>query len=609
MNRRQIIVIIMFLVLLTLGGALIYFALFQTDESTAPSDTSADVPAQCRKFGANYALGVGNLLSIGIDEPVIRSASLGMGYQLLTVEGSDEISLTGTSQYINEGLRYGVKTILRICSSGGNCAFQDPNVFVDFARQLRDRTNGEFFVLAGPNEPITEDSWLVGTQPGDPTGSAPATARYMNSIINGVIDLRNQDQRYNDIKLLSFSFNGTRPDFSNFVAALRDNEAQFNLLDGIAINIYNSNNGRISDFLNTAKTVFGPDEKPFYITETGMIEVRNAGVPKTTAIENFINEANALRDDNQVEAFLWFAAFGYNTGDENESFEYNQISDEQYLRIANSGNQICNINDPNPSQEPIPTDSDEVTCEDLRPVFIVNGQLLAGTGELLRINIDEFLSLQLSVTASNGNSFGDFDGNLYLQTPDNSEVEISGAEESFGVDPPYQVGEYTLTPALSASELCEEQSASVIVTGQSPTPSPTDQPETTTEPSSTPTPSQTPVVVTSIVSPSPTDTESTSIPTITQSPSLTPNPSTTDVAAGKSSSPTPSQISGGGVQVSQTNITPTLQSKKIPDTSIMTNKSFFILIGVSLLLTGTGLYLYSRKQRSNLSLSVDKTDD
>ena len=84
-------------------------------------------------------------------------------------------------------------------------------------------------------------------------------ADYMNAIIAGAGNLSN-------VKLLSPAFNMTSYTFDDIVNAMGQNGAKFGELDGIAGNVYNVENHRITDWLDEKLANPNITGKSIYLT-------------------------------------------------------------------------------------------------------------------------------------------------------------------------------------------------------------------------------------------------------------------------------------------------------------------------------------------------------
>lgn len=330
----------MLIIVILLG---IGFAVWQLtlNQNISPEDTSADVPDACYKLGINYA--VYNVDDTYTDSNA-RAESLNLGYILLIGKWDGE--QYSIADDFNDALDRGITPIFRICDSSSCPVYADPQDYINVLSAISDLTGGrEFYAIAGPNEPMTED-WIPGLegvaypftdQEIDLIGQK--NAEYMNAVIAGVEALNKPN-----IKLLSPAFNTTHPDLERLITAMNAHNANFTALAGIAGNAYNlsgySVGGQtretISDFVDRLRNN-GFADFDIFLTEIGMFEVDSnpswtgTKVPRTQALLNLQNEIASLKNDPRVKAYLLFNSFGTN-GD--SLFDYNVMSDAEIEQIA-----------------------------------------------------------------------------------------------------------------------------------------------------------------------------------------------------------------------------------------------------------------------------------
>jgi len=286
------------------------------NRSLAPEDSKAGA-ASCSKLGINYAVPVG----LVPDEDYLRGKGYNMGYTLEIISNPSELG--GTITAFNKALDQGMTPILRACLATG-CGFTDPTVYANFINQVADGLSGRaFYAVAGPNEPLTE-FWTGGAE-GDPATVGPPLAQYMNLVIAGV--------NKSNVRVLSPVFNITDGKNTELVNVMKDNQANFAGLYGIAGNSYNiggkSITGYIDDFKAALNATTGAN-KPLLITEIGMIE-KGPNVSHSQGLANLVREVDLMRQDERIQAYLLFNSFANNP---DPAFKYNWLSNADMLQVA-----------------------------------------------------------------------------------------------------------------------------------------------------------------------------------------------------------------------------------------------------------------------------------
>ena len=135
-------------------------------------------------------------------------------------------------------------------------------------------------------------------------------ADYMNAVIAGAGNIPN-------VKLLSPAFNMTSVTFDEIVNGMGQNGAKFGELDGIAGNVYNVENRRITSWLTEKLANPYVSGKPVFITETGEKDFADGKIGLDEAKIRLKPELDALRTvGNQwnVRAALLFNGLGANSG-------------------------------------------------------------------------------------------------------------------------------------------------------------------------------------------------------------------------------------------------------------------------------------------------------
>jgi len=272
---------------------------------------------QCKKLGINLA-NYTPTQTTNYD----RAHKLNMGYALEIANTPDQLpSLVNSFKYANSK---GITPILRACVSGQRCDFSNPAVYINLINALAKQLgpNNQFYAIAGPNEPNSEN-WTGGNS-GDYLTIAPPLAEFMNKIIAGVSQP--------NVKLLSPAFNTSEPNFSNLIKALKANNANFSALYAIAGNAYDiSGTNNISDYTTLVKNVEqenGFADKPIILTEIGMLDTD--ALTRPGALKNLSHQINLLSNDEQVLGYLLFNSFGTNPSG---GFSYNVLSDDDFQKI------------------------------------------------------------------------------------------------------------------------------------------------------------------------------------------------------------------------------------------------------------------------------------
>jgi murein DD-endopeptidase MepM/ murein hydrolase activator NlpD len=285
------------------------------------------VPGECTKLGINFA--VNGAIS---DQSITRGKGDNMGFGLFIAIAKDQEGQLVSS--MNKALENNITPILRICYDSddpNHCNdFKNPVDYIAFINRISNQLNGNIYVIAGPNEPLTE-TWL-GNNEGDPVSTAQKVAPYMNRIS---AEFKNSAK----VKVLSPAFNSTNHNFPQLITQMRFNGAKFDDLDGIAINAYNTRNETISDFVTITKNV-GFTNKDIFITEIGMYD-KKEGVPEQTALDRLKTEIEKLRQDSQIKAMLLFNSYGDNKDDD---FKYNVMTQTQVNYV--NGEQCANQEKP-----------------------------------------------------------------------------------------------------------------------------------------------------------------------------------------------------------------------------------------------------------------------
>jgi hypothetical protein len=329
---------------------LIALLLGDEQDPTGLASQPATAAGACEKFGINTAVYTApNTASYD------RAARFNMGYALELVDNPSQLETVANS--FNYAQQRGLKPILRACDASRetpeSCTFSDAQLWATFVNDLADRVDGDFYALAGPNEPLSE-RWFLETPTDDVNVEAQALAEYMNTTINNV-------NRPN-VRLVTPAYNMTAgpieaPWFMEKMDLMSANGAQFDRLWGFSGNAYNVfPDARHTDYIARAKEAMDRNNmggKPILLTESGMIEIDNAGTPRNQALENYREQIVQMKNDARIEGFLIFNGFGDNT---DPSFAYNVVTDEELTFLTGqecAGGDVPPINPPiNPPVDP-----------------------------------------------------------------------------------------------------------------------------------------------------------------------------------------------------------------------------------------------------------------
>jgi hypothetical protein len=151
-----------------------------------------------------------------------------------------------------------------------------------------------------------------------------------------------------NVKLMSPVFNATHPTHEALVGSMNAAGAKWDGLDVIGVNAYNVKgyniNGRsmqtVTEQVGRVKSTL-PGRR-YFVTETGLYESeRNVdpikstpAVPHGEAVANMAREAELLRQDGSVVAFLMFNGFATNP---DINFQYNKLTPDEWSQIRGAG--------------------------------------------------------------------------------------------------------------------------------------------------------------------------------------------------------------------------------------------------------------------------------
>ncbi|HSX48978.1 MAG TPA: hypothetical protein VLE44_01850 [Candidatus Saccharimonadales bacterium] len=125
------------------------FSSYAIDAGTMRSLTVPD-PSKAGVNSATYVTGGGTFP----DAVKAYDSALGWDLEILNTPGDLQAAIDSARKAYANGLR----PIFRLCASGNTCAFANPQVLVDFIKNLSGNQGitGDVWIVAGPNEPETE---------------------------------------------------------------------------------------------------------------------------------------------------------------------------------------------------------------------------------------------------------------------------------------------------------------------------------------------------------------------------------------------------------------------------------------------------------------------
>ncbi|PIZ46755.1 hypothetical protein COY32_02815, partial [candidate division WWE3 bacterium CG_4_10_14_0_2_um_filter_41_14] len=152
--------------------ALLIFNAFQTnpDSSFTHSYLSVnEIVDMCGSGGCGGKIGVNS--ARGFAQTFDYYDNLAASSSKFNLEIAEKDKAGATVQGINAALAKGAKTIVRIGIGDNGGGFYDVNNYIAYLKYLRQHTSGDFFAIAGPNEPDSE-TWIApqcsgGTPPND----------------------------------------------------------------------------------------------------------------------------------------------------------------------------------------------------------------------------------------------------------------------------------------------------------------------------------------------------------------------------------------------------------------------------------------------------------
>ncbi|MFC1780344.1 hypothetical protein ACFLY9_01475, partial [Patescibacteria group bacterium] len=262
----------------------------------------------CSKTGANG----GNVpwISEQASDVYTKMNNVGLKWYQGLITNSDDYQRALDS--INTANSMGINFILRICYTG-SCGFELSNVndYIILLNNLADNVSGEFWAIAGHNEPNAAE-WRE-----------PSEERaFMEAVVNGV--------NKSNVHLLSPAMDLHAPtqsdpvamQYNEYLDVLNDSSA-FNKLEGIAGNAYEIVPGDIVNKVNG----LAPHGQVF-LTETGPWMGTN--------FESFKNSYNQILSNGSVRAALFFKPTGLYDAHDPEHITIGQVHEV----VQNCGSHI-----------------------------------------------------------------------------------------------------------------------------------------------------------------------------------------------------------------------------------------------------------------------------
>ncbi len=125
----------------------------------------------------------------------VQSKGVPNGWVVEIVRGPGD--LAAAIRYVNASHAAGYNPVLRTCY-GDTCGFAEPQLYINFLKQLNSAISGPVWIVAGPNEPATgSDDWAA------PECTPPAKKFDLNDVPC--------DKTYNDIEAGRPDFHSLRP--------------------------------------------------------------------------------------------------------------------------------------------------------------------------------------------------------------------------------------------------------------------------------------------------------------------------------------------------------------------------------------------------------------
>lgn len=288
------------------------------------ADDGATLASPMPKLGVNFAT-LGN--TDAFDH--VARLKMGFGVTIANYEGDAGV----VAQTFAHAASLEITPVLRVCFAGASCFFNDVNKYISFIQKIATSPGvGNFYVLAGPNEPNTE-VWLGGKE-GEPSTYAAQVASYMNAIIAA----KSRGEIPSNALLLSPAFNMSWPGFESEVKAMAAAGANFAALDGIAGNAYNNSPGDGSStpisgwILRLKEAGLLSGNQGLVLTETGAF--LDKGGDRVTLLKNLGAEICKIIDDPtyKILGMNLFSMFGTNS-----QFSFHAIKDQEYAKYIANG--------------------------------------------------------------------------------------------------------------------------------------------------------------------------------------------------------------------------------------------------------------------------------
>jgi hypothetical protein len=284
----------------------------KSEAGSTISPLPADAPAcasTCAKSGVNTAWPV--LIPEDDYSKYPRAQRVGMGWMLELVLDSGDV--TRAVEAANWAQDHDLQFMVIPNCEDETCPFIDVNSYIAFLSEIDSHVDGEFWAMAGPNEPEFWGDWLGGPwqrPDGGFAGSDPAqVAAYMNTLIAA------RDQDFSYLRLTSPGFNLSNPDTLNFYNWMVDAGANFGALDAFAGTSYTGGMGAYFYYTTFMRGIVEGHGKQFIFVEFGSDQLNGKPIgdpSRIPVIEHMQSEFRQAADDPTVMAILHFNAFGNN---------------------------------------------------------------------------------------------------------------------------------------------------------------------------------------------------------------------------------------------------------------------------------------------------------
>lgn len=275
-----------------------------------------------------------------------RLKQYGMNSILGIAEGLDGDSAAAIA-FVETANANGVVPIIRFCVGGSSCdKYKDAQAMADFIREVSKA--GKFAVILGPNEPNLEkwkgdDFYEIGRFTADV--ATRVQDLYQVELLSVVFDTAyhlnmslksNPDAQYPEIQKVGEYFSG-----------LGDRQ----LLDGLALNAYNTDNVLASDrvdyflsYLNTNGNGLGGNFSKVYITEFGYFK------DKMPSLAQLKEAYTKLASKPEMAGILFFTPFS-DLG--NQDFPNHQLTGSEFAELLDISQECIDQNQQQPIITPV----------------------------------------------------------------------------------------------------------------------------------------------------------------------------------------------------------------------------------------------------------------